>query len=282
MNTQRTGGMLTFGILNIVFGSLGLLGSLLMILGGGLLAAGGAAMEAEMAGEAEGMGAMAAAGGGIFAIIGLVMAVCCALGIASGVGLIKVAPWGRTLTIVVSVGIIGLNLLGLFTAGLDLGGILSIAYATTLLVLCFSSTWKNIFANAAADQASSYAPVPTTSFAAIPAASGGQGFVTPVAAPMSMPGTPTASPSPVMNRQTSTPTPTPTPTPTHSGESNFATSGMPGMPGPASAPTPTREFSPQPDAPTQSNDTSFGGAGMPGIPAPPAADRGDDEISSAA
>ena len=63
--------MTTMGILNIVFGAFGTLGSLLIILGGGILAASSGAIESGS--EIEGMGEMAAAGGGLFMLIGCIL-----------------------------------------------------------------------------------------------------------------------------------------------------------------------------------------------------------------
>ncbi len=178
MNNKRTGGMTTMGILNIVFGAFGTLGSLLIILGGGLLAAGGAAMESEMGAEAEGMGAMAAAGGGLFMLIGLVSAVFSVMLIFAGIGVLKLAPWGRKLSMVCGGGFIFLNLFSLFGSGFTLSTIIGIAYGGTLLVLCFTESWKKAFApsSKADDTFPSAASSSAPSFAAIPAADEASGM----------------------------------------------------------------------------------------------------------
>lgn len=168
--------MTTMGILNIVFGAFGTLLSLLAILTGGLLAAVGTAVEAEMGAEAEGMGSMAAAGGGLFMLIGLVSAVFCILLIVAGIGVLKVAPWGRKLCIVSGGGIVLLNLVSLFGSGFTLSTIIGIAYGGTLLVLCFTETWKKAFAPVTqSDNFPSAASAASPSFAAIPAAEGTPG-----------------------------------------------------------------------------------------------------------
>ncbi len=170
MNNKRTGGMTTMGILNIVFGAFGTLGSLLIILGGGILAASSGAIETGS--EIEGMGEMAAAGGGLFILIGLVSAVFSVMLIFAGIGVLKLAPWGRKLSMVCGGGFIFLNLISLFGSGFTLSTIIGIAYGGTLLVLCFTESWKKAFAptSKADDTFPSVASASAPSFAAIPAA----------------------------------------------------------------------------------------------------------------
>lgn len=146
MTTQRTGGMTAIGILNIIFGSFGTLFSIMFVILGGLFAVGGMAMESEMGSEAEGMGAAAAAGGGFIALIGIVSVIFGLMTIFAGIGVLKLAPWGRTLTIVCGFGIVGLNLLGIATGGIGFFSIVSIAWGAILLGFCFSQEWKNTFA----------------------------------------------------------------------------------------------------------------------------------------
>lgn len=214
MKNTRTGGMTTMGILNIVFGAFGTLGSLLAILGGGLIAASGAAMEAEMGAEAEGMGAMAAAGGGFVMLIGLVLAVCSILLVVAGIGVLKLAPWGRKLSIISGGGFVLLSLVSLFGSGFTLSTIIGIAYGGTLLVLCFTETWKKAFAPVTqSDDFPSAASAASPSFAAIPAAEG-------------TPGTPGTSGTP---GQSTTPAQA-----SKSGASEEpASTGLPGMPPPS-------------------------------------------------
>jgi len=169
MNNTRTGGMTTMGILNIVFGAFGTLGSLLIILGGGILAASSGAIESGS--EIEGMGEMAAAGGGLFMLIGLVSAVFSVMLIFAGIGVLKVVPWGRKLSMICGGGFIFLNLVSLFGSGFTLSTIIGIAYGGLLLVLCFTESWKKAFASTSdSGNFPSAASAASPSFAAIPAA----------------------------------------------------------------------------------------------------------------
>ncbi len=163
--------MTTMGILNIVFGAFGTLLSLMAIITGGLLAAFGTAVEAEMGAEAEGMGAAAAAGGGLVMLIGLAFAVFCVMLIFAGIGVLKLKPWGRKLSMVCGGGFIFLNLFSLFGSGFTLSTIIGIAYGGTLLVLCFTESWKKAFAPTAKteDTFPSAASASSPTFAAIPA-----------------------------------------------------------------------------------------------------------------
>lgn len=213
--------MTTMGILNIVFGAFGTLGSLLIILGGGLLAAGGAAFEA--GGEVEGMGSMAAAGGGLIMLIGLVSAVFSILLVVAGIGVLKVAPWGRKLSIVCGGGFVLLNLFSLFSSGFTLSTIVGIAYGGTLLVLCFTESWKKAFAPAKdSGNFPSAASAATPSFAGIPASAGTPGNP-------GNPGNPETPETPGMPGQSKTPAQA-----GNSGASDEPVStGLPGMPPPS-------------------------------------------------
>ncbi|MHC5023791.1 MAG: hypothetical protein ACYTGG_07755 [Planctomycetota bacterium] len=164
MNNQRTGGMTAIGILNIIFGSLGTLGSLMLVLGGGLLAVGGAAMEAEMGAEAEGMGAAAAAGGGMIMIIGLVGAV------VGGIGVLKCAPWGRTLSMLCC-GVIGLmSVLTIVMGDFGIVTLGMIGYAGAQIGLFFKPEWKAAFGGetpmSGMSSVTSVSPIPGGSTAA--------------------------------------------------------------------------------------------------------------------
>ena len=109
MSASRTGGLTTIAIFNIVIGSLGTLAALLVVVGGGLLAIGGAAMESELGADADGMGAAAAVGGGIILVLGLVGVVAWSMLAVSGIGVLKMAPWGRTLSIICGVLLVLVN-----------------------------------------------------------------------------------------------------------------------------------------------------------------------------
>jgi len=147
MNTQRTGGMLTIGILNIVFGAMGAIICGLVFLAGGVVAAGGAGLEGELGAEAEGAGAMVAAGGGIIMLIGLVGLVCWTLLFASGIGVIKLAPWGRKLSIICGVVGVLLNGSSLVMSGFQLNflTLASLVYCGLLVGLFMKPDWKAAF-----------------------------------------------------------------------------------------------------------------------------------------
>lgn len=154
MANQRTGGMTTIGILNIVFGALFSLFGLLTIVGGGLLAAGGAGME-----EPD-----FAAAGGIVMLLGVGALAINVLLLVSGIGVLKVAPWGRSLSI--AYGGLGVILYGAMLAGGNVGlmTIGAVCYSVLLLVMCFTSTWKAAFSGAHAghDAHMDTATTPTT------------------------------------------------------------------------------------------------------------------------
>jgi uncharacterized membrane protein len=142
--------MTTVGILNIVFGSIGALLSVLVVLGGGLLAAaGGAAMGAENGTESAEFGGAVAAGGGLIMLIGIVGIACWTLLVASGIGVLKVRPWGRTLAIVCGVAIVALNGWGFLQNGFSVFTFGCIVYGGLLVTLMFTSDWKAAFSGEA-------------------------------------------------------------------------------------------------------------------------------------
>lgn len=147
MPTPRTTGMTVIGILNIVFGSLGSLMMVFVVLLGGLFAAGGAQLAGDGTAEGQGVGAMAAAGGGLVMLIGLIGLACWMLLLVSGIGILKVAPWGRKLAIVCGVGGIALQALSLVTGGFDLNlmTIATVGYCGMLLYFCMTPPWKAAF-----------------------------------------------------------------------------------------------------------------------------------------
>jgi hypothetical protein len=139
--------MLTIGILNIVFGALGAIICGLVVLAGGVVAAGGAGLESELGAEADGAGAMVAAGGGIIMVIGLVGLACWTLLFASGIGVLKLAPWGRTLSIICGVAGVLLNGSSLVMNGfqLNLVTLASLVYCGLLVGLFMKPDWKAAF-----------------------------------------------------------------------------------------------------------------------------------------
>ena len=144
MNMQRTGGMTAIGILNIVLGAIGSLLSLLVVLGGGLLAAGGAA--ASSSGDTSGAGGAMAAGGGLIAIMGLVGLACWGMMCFSGIGVLKLAPWGRTLSMVCGGFIAALMVLSMVTSGtFSIMNTLFMCYGAMLVYMCMRPEWKQAF-----------------------------------------------------------------------------------------------------------------------------------------
>jgi hypothetical protein len=138
MGKQRTGGMTTVGILNIIFGALFSLVFLLMILGAGFMAAAGTAMGGED-------GAAVAAGGGFLMILGIAAFAINLMLFISGIGVLKVAPWGRSLSIA-SAGL-GVVVYGTMLVAVDFSipMFAALAYGVTLIGLCFTSSWKETF-----------------------------------------------------------------------------------------------------------------------------------------
>jgi hypothetical protein len=143
MSMQRTGGMTTIGNQNIVFGAIGALLSLLAVLGGGFLAAMGTA--AESSGDAEGMGTAVAAGGGLIMIIGVVALACWAMMMFAGIGVLKMAPWGRTLSMVCGGALVLLNLYSLVSSGFGIMSVMFLLYGGMLVGMFCQPEWKNAF-----------------------------------------------------------------------------------------------------------------------------------------
>lgn len=161
MTHQRTGGMTAIGILNIVFGSIGALVMLLFVLGGSLLAAGGAAMEAEMGAEANGMGAATAAGGGLIMVIGVVGLICWTAMIISGIGVLKLKSWGRTLSMVCG-GIVALLSVYSLTQQFSIMNVAFLVYGGLLVGLFMKSDWKAAFGGGTgAMMEASSSPIPS-------------------------------------------------------------------------------------------------------------------------
>ncbi len=141
---HRTGSMTAFGILNIVFGALGTLMFSLMVLGAGVLTAAGASSTTEE-------GNMLAMGGGILMLVGVVGLAINVMLLASGIGVLKVARWGRTLSIIY--GGLGLGLYGwsLATSEFSITTVVALGYCVVLLALCFSPGWRAAFSGSAGD-----------------------------------------------------------------------------------------------------------------------------------
>lgn len=135
---HRTGAMTAIGILNIVFGALGAVLSTLMVLGAGFMAAAGASSVSEH-------GNRLAFGGGIVMVIALVALAVSVMLLASGIGVLKVAPWGRTLSIVC--GILGTLVHGasLATSHSSMTTLVALGYSVFLVVMCFTPGWRAAF-----------------------------------------------------------------------------------------------------------------------------------------
>ena len=138
MGKHRTGGMTTIGILNIAFGALFSLVFLLMALGAGFMAAAGNAIGGED-------GAAVAAGGGFLMFVGIAAFAVNLMLFMGGIGVLKVAPWGRTLSL--ACGALGV----VVYVALIIGNSVSIpylgmlAYSFLLVGLFFMENWKNTY-----------------------------------------------------------------------------------------------------------------------------------------
>ena len=145
MKTSRPKSITVFSILNFVFGGFGLLVALITLVtsANSTLTRGNAQISVLML-----MGAM----------LGIIVGV---LAIISGIGLIKVAGWGRGVTIAYAIvtflgaflsSLIGIKMSQLYgtetTASLVstlIGGLFRCIYPVILLCYLNSSTWKNAF-----------------------------------------------------------------------------------------------------------------------------------------
>jgi hypothetical protein len=144
MEAQRTGTMTTIGILNLVFGALFSLVFLLMILGAGFMAAAGTAMGGEK-------GAEVAAGGGFLMLIGIAAFAVNLMLFISGIGVLKMAPWGRSLSI--AAGGLGIVVYGASLVGSDFSipVLAALAYCVVLISMFFTPSWKATFSGAAGE-----------------------------------------------------------------------------------------------------------------------------------
>ena len=138
MGKHRTSGMTTIGILNIAFGALFCLVFVFMILSAGFIAAAGTAIGGED-------GAAVAARGGFQMFVGIAAFAVNLMLFISGVGVLKVAPWGRTLSVACG----GLGVV-VYTALLIGNSLWSpypgmLAYSVVLIGLCFTPAWKATF-----------------------------------------------------------------------------------------------------------------------------------------
>ena len=138
MGKQRTGGMTTIGVLNITFGAFFSLVFLLKILAAGFMATAGNAIGGED-------GAAVAAGAGFLMLAGIAACAINLMLFISGIGVLRVAPWGRTLSLACG----GLGVV-VYTASLIGNGFLTpylgmLAYSFLLVGLFFMENWKNTY-----------------------------------------------------------------------------------------------------------------------------------------
>ena len=133
--------MTTIGVLNIIFGAMMSLVFLLMVVGAGFMTTAGASMGGEE-------GAAFATGGGILLLIGLAALAINLMLFISGIGVLKVAPWGRTLCI--GYGGLGVLVYGvtLVTGGFSVFNLAALVYSCLLIGLFFKPTWKAAFSSA--------------------------------------------------------------------------------------------------------------------------------------
>jgi hypothetical protein len=142
MNQTRTGGMLTIGILNIVFGSIRCVGALLMVLVGGGLAAFSSAAPPEMADSGQ-----VASFGGAVVMLGLFGFAIGAMLLIGGIGVLKVAPWGRGFSLAAGTLAI-VNTLGqaVILSAFGLGTFVGLVYPVILIACLMRPDWKAAFA----------------------------------------------------------------------------------------------------------------------------------------
>ena len=147
MSNQRTGGMIAIGVGNIIFGAIFSLFGLLIVLGGGLMAAAGAAEGGEV-------GSVAAAGGGIMLLVGVAALAINLVLFISGIGILKMASWGRSLSI--AYGGLGVIIYGasLIFGEFSLVTVVTLGYSILLIALFFTPSWRAAFSSSAPESIS--------------------------------------------------------------------------------------------------------------------------------
>lgn len=143
MATQRTGGMTAIGVVNIVLGVIGCLFSVLVLVGGGVLAAGGGDFAARSGDESFGM--MAQGAGMMVMVIGFVGLVTWLLTMISGIGVLMMRSWGRTLAMLCGAVLIVVNVLSIINGGMGVMTIATLIYGALLLGLFMKPSWKMAF-----------------------------------------------------------------------------------------------------------------------------------------
>ncbi|MHC5006861.1 MAG: hypothetical protein ACYTGF_05820 [Planctomycetota bacterium] len=137
--------MTTIGILNVAFGALFSLVFLMMILGAWFMAAAGSAIGGED-------GAAAGARGGFLMYVGITAFAVNLMLFMGGIGVLKLAPWGRTLSIASG----GLGVI-VYAALLIGSGLMNpypgmLVYSFVVVGLFFTEKWKNTFCSCESSQ----------------------------------------------------------------------------------------------------------------------------------
>ncbi len=129
MDLQRTNGMKTIGVINIIVGAMFcLIGLLMAIVGGGFMPV----SEANAAGTP-----------GVFVmLIGIATLAINAVLLTGGVGLLRVASWGRTLSLAhAALGVV-VYAVWLIGGGFDAFFLAALVYALALIWLFYNTRWN--------------------------------------------------------------------------------------------------------------------------------------------
>jgi hypothetical protein len=136
-------GIKVVGALNIVLGSLTCAGSLFSMLGGGIVAALGSAAEHDLNG-ARGHAAMV---GGALILFGFFGVLFGAGLLAAGVGVLRLRPWGRSLSLAAAaLGIIYTAGQAVILDSFGISGVIGLAYPVALVLAFMTPAWKRAFA----------------------------------------------------------------------------------------------------------------------------------------
>ena len=136
--------MTAIGVVNIVLGVIGCLFSLLILVGGTALAVGGGDFAAQAGGD-ESFGTMAQGAGLLVVLIGLVGLVTWLLTMISGIGVLMMRSWGRTLAMLCGAVIIVVQVLSMISGGFGILSIALLIYGGTLVGLFMKPSWKMAF-----------------------------------------------------------------------------------------------------------------------------------------
>ena len=141
MNKTRTGGMIAIGVLNLIFGAFACIAAALMVLVGGGLAALGAAASENVA-----EGQQVASAGGAVALLGLFSFTIGAMLFIGGIGVFKVAPWGRGFSLAAAALAIVNNLgQAVILSAFGVGTFLGLIYPIVLIICFMRADWKAAF-----------------------------------------------------------------------------------------------------------------------------------------